>query len=53
MRTIYLIPIRKGSKGVPNKNMKILGGKPLTAHVIDTLIATGTEDEIWVATDSD
>ena len=53
MRTIYLIPIRNGSKGVPNKNMKILGGKPLTAHVIDTLISTGTEDQIWVATDSD
>lgn len=53
MNTIYLIPIRKGSKGVPNKNMKKLGRKPLTAHVIDTILATGTEDEIWVATDSD
>ena len=52
-RHIYFIPIRKGSKGVPGKNMKILGGKPLVAWVLDSIIASNTADEIWVATDDD
>ncbi|WP_370647407.1 cytidylyltransferase domain-containing protein, partial [Paramuribaculum intestinale] len=50
-RLIYLIPIRKGSKGVPDKNMKILGGKPLVAWVVDAITASHTAAEIWVATD--
>lgn len=52
-RQIYFIPIRKGSKGVPGKNMKILGGKPLVCWVLDSIIASNTADEIWVATDDD
>ncbi|WP_304611607.1 acylneuraminate cytidylyltransferase family protein [Paramuribaculum intestinale] len=52
-RLIYLIPIRKGSKGVPDKNMKILGGKPLVAWVVDAITASHTAAEIWVATDDD
>lgn len=53
MHTLYFIPIRKGSKGIPGKNMKILGGKPLIAWVLDAIIASGTADEIWVATDDE
>jgi len=52
-RLIYFVPIRKGSKGIPNKNMKILGDKPLVAWVIDAIIASQTAHEIWVATDDD
>lgn len=52
-RLICLIPIRKGSKGVPDKNMKILGGKPLVAWVVDAITASHTAAEIWVATDDD
>ena len=52
-RLVYFIPIRKGSKGVPDKNMKILGGKPLVAWVVDAIVASHTADEIWVATDDD
>lgn len=52
-RLVYLIPIRKGSKGVPDKNMKLLGGKPLVAWVVDAIVASQTADEIWVATDDD
>lgn len=53
MNTLFFIPIRKGSKGIPGKNMKILGGKPLVAWVLDAIIASGTADEIWVATDDE
>lgn len=31
---LCVIPARGGSKGVPGKNVKLLGGKPLIAHTI-------------------
>ena len=32
MRILYIIPARKGSKGLPGKNIKILGGKSLIEY---------------------
>jgi len=34
MKILYLIPARKGSKGLPGKNTKILGDKPLIEYTI-------------------
>ena len=50
---IAFIPIRSGSKGIPGKNMKPLAGKPLAFWTLDTLIAAGGIDEIWLAADCD
>lgn len=49
---VAFIPIRSGSKGIKNKNMKDLGGKPLVQWVVDTVLATQLFDEVWIATDS-
>lgn len=49
--TICFIPARKGSKGIPGKNMKILGGKPLICWIVDTVLQSGIADAIWIATD--
>ena len=35
MEILYLIPARGGSKGLPGKNIKILGNKPLINYSID------------------
>ncbi|MBZ9787835.1 acylneuraminate cytidylyltransferase family protein [Psychroflexus sp. CAK57W] len=35
MRVLGIIPARGGSKGIPGKNIKTLGGKPLLYHTID------------------
>ena len=35
MRILGIIPARGGSKGVPNKNIKLLGRKPLIAYTIE------------------
>ncbi|MAZ25744.1 MAG: acylneuraminate cytidylyltransferase [Cytophagaceae bacterium] len=35
MRILGIIPARGGSKGVPGKNIKIIGGKPLLAYTAD------------------
>ncbi len=47
-----IIPARAGSKGVPNKNIKELGGKPLIYWTIQQVKASGVFDSIWVSTDS-
>lgn len=35
MRVLGIIPARSGSKGIPGKNIKALGGKPLLYHTIE------------------
>tara|TARA_B110000046_G_scaffold186020_1_gene231454 strand:+ start:1601 stop:2275 length:675 start_codon:yes stop_codon:yes gene_type:complete len=35
MKVLGIIPARGGSKGIPNKNIKILNGKPLICFTID------------------
>ena len=50
---IVFIPVRKGSKGIPGKNLKLLNDKPLINWILDTLFEKPIADEIWVATDCD
>ena len=35
MKPLIVIPARGGSKGVPRKNIKVLGDKPLIQWTID------------------
>lgn len=49
---IVVIPARGGSKGVPNKNIKELGGKPLIQYTIDAARELFDDDQILVSTDS-
>jgi CMP-N-acetylneuraminic acid synthetase len=51
MRVLGLIPARGGSKGVPRKNIRTLGGKPLIAHTIDAARNATLVDRIVVSTD--
>lgn len=52
LRNLAIIPARSGSKGVKDKNIKLLGGKPLIAHTIEAAIKSNIFDEIMVSTDS-
>jgi N-acylneuraminate cytidylyltransferase len=49
---LAFIPARSGSKRVPNKNIKLLGGIPLLAHSILTAKNTPSITRIIVSTDS-
>ncbi|MFM7682662.1 MAG: cytidylyltransferase domain-containing protein [Bacteroidota bacterium] len=51
--TLVIIPARKGSKGIPGKNKKILGGKPLIQYTIDITIALFPKEIICVSTDDE
>lgn len=50
---LVVIPARGGSKGVPRKNLRRLGGRPLIAHAIDTALASRHEPEVVVTSDDD
>lgn len=52
MTRLAIVPARAGSKRLPNKNMKLLGGKPLVAWTVQALINTDCFDTIVVNTDS-
>lgn len=52
MKKLVIIPARAGSKGVPKKNIKLLGGKPLISRSIEFAKAiVNSEDIICVSTD--
>ena len=53
MRNIAIIPARSGSKGVRDKNIKELNGKPLMTYSIEAAINSGEFDEVMVSTDSE
>lgn len=52
-KTVVLIPLRGGSKSIPLKNIKLIGGKPLCAWVLEAAAKTGSIDAVYVSTDSD
>lgn len=46
-----VVPARGGSKGVPRKNIRMLGGKPLIAHAIAAGTAAKRLGRVLVSTD--
>lgn len=53
MKNIAIIPARSGSKGLKDKNIKELQGKPLMAYSIDAAYESGCFDTVMVSTDSE
>lgn len=50
--TYAIIPARAGSKGIPDKNVKLLSGKPLIAYSIAAAKLASNIDRVIVSTDS-
>lgn len=53
LETIAIIPARGGSKGVPRKNIRPLGGRPLIAWSIEAARLSGVVDRVYVSTDDE
>lgn len=49
---LAVIPARGGSKRVPDKNIRTLGGRPLIAHTIAAALESGLFARVVVTTDS-
>ncbi|BCS89206.1 cytidylyltransferase domain-containing protein [Pseudodesulfovibrio sediminis] len=50
-KALAIIPARGNSKGLPRKNIRLLGGIPLVAHAILTAQEAGCFDRIIVSTE--
>lgn len=53
MKQIAVIPARSGSKGLPDKNIKLLQHKPLLAYSIEAALKSKVFDCVHVSTDSE
>ncbi len=51
MNSLFIIPARGGSKGIPHKNRKPLNGKPLIYYTIDVARELTADENICVSTD--
>lgn len=51
--TLALVPARAGSRGIPGKNVKPLGGRPLIEWVLQAIAASGVIERTCVSTDGD
>ncbi len=53
MKNIAIIPARSGSKGLKDKNIRLLNGKPLLAYSVEAALESGMFDEVMVSTNSE
>ena len=52
MSNLVIIPARGGSKGIPEKNMKLISGQPLIYWTIKSALQSKCVDRVIVTTDS-
>lgn len=52
MKSIAIIPARAGSKGIPNKNIRLINEKPLIYYAINNALLSENVDEVIVSTNS-
>lgn len=52
-KVLALIPARGGSQGIPRKNIRVVGGKPLLVWSLQSAKDSGIFDDVWVSTDDE
>ena len=52
MKILAVIPARAGSKGIPNKNIRIVGGRPLVYYSINNALHSKYITDVIITTDS-
>lgn len=53
MRYLGFIPARAGSKGIPDKNMALLNGKPLIWYTLRSAMESVLRESLFLSTDSE
>ncbi|MBE6087265.1 MAG: acylneuraminate cytidylyltransferase family protein [Clostridium beijerinckii] len=52
-KSLAIIPARSGSKGLENKNIKLLNNKPLISYTIEAALKSSVFSDVLVSTDSE
>lgn len=50
-RILAIVPARAGSKRIPGKNLRLLGGRSLVERALDTAVAAETPDHVVLSSD--
>ena len=53
MKILVVIPARGGSKGIPRKNIRVLGGKPLLFYSINSALNSNYDLDVFVSSEDD
>lgn len=53
VKVLWLVLARSGSRGIPHKNIKPLGGVPLLAYRVKSALAVAESEDVWISTDSE
>ncbi|RLJ03260.1 MAG: acylneuraminate cytidylyltransferase family protein [Candidatus Aenigmatarchaeota archaeon] len=53
VKVLGIIPARRGSKRIPDKNLKELAGKPLVSYVIEEALKSKNLDRVVVSTEDE
>ena len=53
MKVFAVIPARGGSKGIPRKNLSLVGGKPLIQHTIESALDCSKIEKLVVSTEDE
>lgn len=48
-----LVPARGGSKGIPRKNLRVVGGKPLVQHTLQAALSAKVVDRVFLSSDDE
>lgn len=48
-----IIPAREGSRGIPEKNIRLLAGRPLLEYTVKAAFSSGVIDRLILSTDSE
>jgi CMP-N,N'-diacetyllegionaminic acid synthase len=48
---LALVPARGGSKGIPRKNLRLIGGKPLVQYTLQAALAAKVVDHVFLSSD--
>lgn len=51
-KILWVVTARSGSRSIPHKNIKLLGGVPLLCHRIKAAYKTKEQHDLWISTDS-
>ncbi|MFH1121136.1 MAG: acylneuraminate cytidylyltransferase family protein [Bacteroidota bacterium] len=53
MKILFIIPARRGSKGIPGKNLREFAGKPLIIHTLGLARSLASDNDICLTTDDE